>query len=567
MQQCKQYDDVIFFELPEDKQNELKDCYTKDMSYESLVVDINYLDQYTKKRASASFKSNFAYEEALLKAAKPVFPGNGNILDRNFDPKSTPYEVDSSKMEQTPFSHGINPTYVQVADKKKDYEHLFFNCIDKSDGDMTPEKYLEELEAAIKDIEEGIEQKVVFSQNLVQFIKEQEKRKLQLQKPLEKPSMNNKQNKRIFHNIDKLKDDYTRAQEAYNETKAEFIELELNFKKTQTTYNDIVKEKAHYEKELSDAKEILKKLSVNEKGDPVDANGVPIEALPLTNEQTADIDKAQAGQASASVEKDAERQKIREMVQTRDPAISTMMDTGQASQTGVFAMGKMALQAVWLSIKGTWALLKAAWYGVQTLAYGVRNSWSLAMQLKGFLENKPAQVELAVLLYNEVDEKLKDVNAQLQSVEPAYNELKNQIEQKAKEGVNKQALDKQEYNVNIAFERVRRFELRLEVLVMPIMTEILKKLQNDTYESFRITDDRYNRELRLLFQFPTHFSIDNFLTENKSAKLIEKDIDMPQPPSIPEIPACSNSFIYPVLHDYVSIINEFDKQSWSELVC
>ena len=308
-------------------------------------------------------------------------------------------------------------------------------------------------------------------------------------------------------------------------------------------------------------------LSVNEKGEPIDANGVPLKIPTLRKEETADVDKAQAGQVSASAEQDGERQKIRELVQKRDPAISTMMDSGQPSQTGVLAIGKLALQAIWLSIKGTWALLKTAWYGVQTLAYGVRNSWSLAMQLKGFMENKPAQVELAVLLYNEVNEKLKDVDTQLHSVEPTYTELKNQIEQKAKEGVNKQTLDKLEYNMNVAFERVRRSELTLEILAMPIMNEILKKRQNDTYESFGITDPKYNRALRLLIQFPTQFSIDNFLTENKSAKLLEKDIDMPQPTQNPEIPKCSNNFIYPVLHDYVSIINDIDKESWSELVC
>jgi hypothetical protein len=564
---CKQYDDVIFFQLPEEEQNKIKDCFTKDLSYESLIVDINYLDQYTKKRASASFKSNFAYEESLLKVAKPVFPGEGNILDPNFTPKSTPFEVDSSKMELTPFSHGSNPTYVQVVDKRKDYEHLFFNCIDKGDGDMTPEKYLAELEAVIKDIEEGIAQKVVFSQSLIQFIKEQEKRKLQLRKPIDKPSMNNKQNNHVLHNIDKLKDDYTRAREAYNDTKAEFVELEVNFKKTQSTYNDLVKEKTHYEKELSDAKEILKKLNVNEKGEAVDINGVPLKAPIPTKEQQLDVDKAQAGQASVSAEQDIERQKVREMVQQRDPAVFNMMDKGQPSQAGVFAMGKIALQIIWVTLKGTWSLLKASWYGVQTLVYGVRNSWSLAMQLKGFLENKPAQVELAVLLYTEVDEKLKDVDAQLHSVEPTYTELKTQIEQKAKEGVNKQALDKLEYNMNVAFERVRRFELKLELLVMPIMSEILTKHQNDTYESFGINDPKYNRYLRLLMQFPTQFSNDNFLTENKSAKLLEKDIDMPLPVRIPEIPKCSNNFIYPVLHDYVSIIDGTERGSWSALVC
>ena len=65
--ECKQYDDIIFLELPDDKQEEYRKCFTDELGYESLIIDINFFDIYTMKRRSASYKTEYNFEDIFLK--------------------------------------------------------------------------------------------------------------------------------------------------------------------------------------------------------------------------------------------------------------------------------------------------------------------------------------------------------------------------------------------------------------------------------------------------------------------------------------------------------------------
>ena len=235
---CRQYDDVIFLELSDNEREDYRKCFTEDISYEGLLVNINFLDIYMSKRLSASFKSEYNFEDTFLKPAQIAFQKSGPQI-------WSPLEVDSSSMLTSPFAHSLPTAYIQINKPISDYEHIFLTCIEKSDGNMSLEEYLKELEKVIASFEEAIAQKIVACKTLIYAIKEEEKNKLNLP-----------------YTITDLKTDYDLAQNTYIIEKGKYDDILDTKKQVDKEFSYLVKEKDRLQRELHEATAILKSLGV-----------------------------------------------------------------------------------------------------------------------------------------------------------------------------------------------------------------------------------------------------------------------------------------------------------------
>ena len=609
--ECKQYDDIIFLELPDDKQEEYRKCFTDELGYESLIIDINFFDIYTMKRRSASYKTEYNFEDIFLKSAAIVFSKTEKT------PAMTPLEVDSSKMLTTPFARALPTAYIQIKTPISSYEEVFFKCRDNVDGNMTLEEYLKELEKIIKIYEAAISQKLSACKDLLYAIKEQEKDKLQLP-----------------YNIADLKRDYEMAQNAYNEDGGKYKNILNTKKQVDTEYVYVIDDKVRLEGELKEAVALLRSLGVKvESADKVKykpkrfadekfgkkkkrqskkrhrkkaaANDdAPTEGGGNDDEEESD-DKEGSDDEEEDEDDDEEDNnedgdgesapKQNDAVQNKDPEVEKEMSQPASSQTGV--MG-----AIRSAISGTWYVLKVAWYGIKTINYGVRRTWAIACDIKGFLDDKPAQIQLATLLYNELKSKIKEINSEVKTVTGLHNAAQKEYDDSEKQGLNQSTVDTLQKNVDIMFERVRRFEYVRESIVGPKMTTILEDNYNNIMSALNLQSKKELDYVNILAQFPIKFSMENFLRENSSSTLSEEEIGMDSDellntakaqaenlyrrPTVNHIPKmrrqiqvtissdpmeavtdCTNQFIIPTFDDYIKAYNIAQVQKWSGLIC
>jgi hypothetical protein len=287
--------------------------------------------------------------------------------------------------------------------------------------------------------------------------------------------------------------------------------------------------------------------------------------------------------------------KQNDAVQNKDPEVEKEMSQPASSQTGV--MG-----AIRSAISGTWYVLKVAWYGIKTINYGVRRTWAIACDIKGFLDDKPAQIQLATLLYNELKSKIKEINSEVKTVTGLHKAAQKEYDDSEKQGLNQSTVDTLQKNVDIMFERVRRFEYVRESIVGPKMTTILEDNYNNIMSALNLQSKKELDYVNILAQFPIKFSMENFLRENSSSTLSEEEIGMDSDellntakaqaenlyrrPTVNHIPKmrrqiqvtissdpmeavtdCTNQFIIPTFDDYIKAYNIAQVQKWSGLIC
>jgi hypothetical protein len=562
--ECKQYDDIIFLELPDDKRDEYRKCFTDELNYEGLLVDINFLDKYAMKRLSASYKTTFNFEDVFLKPAKIAFSKTDT------DKSMTPLEVDSSKILTTPLAHGLPTAYIQIRNPINEYEQVFFKCRDSDDGDMTLEEYLKELEKIIKNYEQAITQKLTACKDILYALKEQEKNKLQLP-----------------YTIVDLKRDYELAQQAYNEERSTYEDMMNTKKLVDKEYTYVVDDKIRLEGELKEAIALLTSLGVKIE---------PEKKIKLKPSRIAVGDEKFLKDNDSDVDEETEKRDpaVDEAIQTKDPAIEKDMDKPTESGTGYIG----AIRSV---LSGTWYVLKIAWYGIKTIHYGVRRTWAIAKDIKGFLQDKPAQIQLATLLYNELKAKIRDIDSDVKMLTNEHAQVQKQMADSEKEGLSLATINTLQRNVDITFERLRRFEYVRESIVSSKMSDMFEDMYNTIMNSLDLTMDKEILYVSILAQFPIRFSMENFLTENISALLSEKEIDldaealmntakqqaknlytkstqsMPKmrPKILQSIGAnpmnpvrdCTNQIIIPTFDDYLIAYNQAASQKWSGLIC
>ena len=569
--ECKQYDDIIFLELPDDKRDEYRKCFTDELNYEGLLIDINFLDKYAMKRQSASYKTTFNFEDVFLKPAKIAF------LENDDSKSMTPLEVDSSKVLTTPLAHGLPTAYIQIRNPINGYEQVFFKCRDNDDGDMTLEEYLKELEKIIKAFEQAITQKLSACKDILYALKEQEKNKLQLP-----------------YTIVDLKRDYELAQKAYMEENATYQDM-LNTKKlVDKEYSYVVDDKVRLEGELKEAIALLTNLGVK-----IDAD----KKIKLKPKRVSVGDekftKSADGEESDADEATEKRDPaVDEAIQKKDPAIEKEMDKPTEVGTGYIG----AIRSV---LSGTWYVLKIAWYGIKTIHYGVKRTWAIAKDIKGFLQDKPAQIQLATLLYNELKSKLKEIDGDVKMLTNEHAQVQKQMTDSEKEGLSLSTINTLQRNVDITFERLRRFEYVRESIVASKMSDMFEDMYNTIMNSLDLKSDKEIVYVTILAQFPLKFSMENFLTENTSALLSEEEIDLDAealmntakqqaknlytkstqstPKMRQRIPKilqsigggdpmnpvtdCTNQLIVPTFDDYLMAYNQAASQKWSGLIC
>jgi hypothetical protein len=519
------------------------------------------------KRQSASFKSIYNFEDTLLKPAEIAF-------QKNNDKSHTPLEVDTSKIVTTPFAHGLRTAYIQIKKPISDYEHVFLKCIEKSDGDMTLEEYLKELEKVIKNYEEAITQKIDACKSLFYAIKEEEKDKLNLP-----------------YNITELKTDYELAQTTYKIEQETYGDIRDTKKQIDTEFNYLVIEKERLQKELDEVTAIATGLGIK-----LFVKKDPAKRVEGVNETEQDEEMEMSAEEGTDVEKQAE-----EKLQNRDPEVENEMEEGESPKQYSGVLG-----VLYNVIYGTWYVLKVAWYGIKTIEYGVRKTWAIASDIKGFLQDKPAQIQLAKLLYKEIMTKMREIDSSIKMLKSEHESYETKITESEKEGLSESTINVLQRNVDITFERLRRFEYVRESSVGPKMTAIFEEIYNTIWLRLQINSTKEQDYILTLIQFPSKFSMENFLKENDSAYLTEEEIgiNIPElanmalqqvkmlsrkttPPSLmpkmrqrinsalyqldkdPMEPVadCTNQLILPSYDDYIIAYNMAQSKKWSGLIC
>jgi flagellar biosynthesis chaperone FliJ len=519
------------------------------------------------KRQSASFKSIYNFEDTLLKPAEIAF-------QKNNDKSHTPLEVDTSKIVTTPFAHGLRTAYIQIKKPISDYEHVFLNCIEKSDGDMTLEEYLKELEKVIKNYEEAITQKINACKSLFYAIKEEEKDKLNLP-----------------YNITELKTDYELAQTTYKIEQETYGDIRDTKKQIDTEFNYLVIEKERLQKELDEVTAIATGLGIK-----LFVKKDPAKRVEGVNETEHDEEMEMSAEEGTDVEKQGE-----EKLQNRDPEVENEMEEGESPKQYSGVLG-----VLYNVIYGTWYVLKVAWYGIKTIEYGVRKTWAIASDIKGFLQDKPAQIQLAKLLYKEIMTKMREIDSSIKMLKSEHESYETKITESEKEGLSESTINVLQRNVDITFERLRRFEYVRESSVGPKMTAIFEEIYNTIWSRLQINSTKEQDYILTLIQFPSKFSMENFLKENDSAYLTEEEIgiNIPElanmalqqvkmlsrkttPPSLmpkmrqrinsalyqldkdPMEPVadCTNQLILPSYDDYIIAYNMAQSKKWSGLIC
>ena len=202
--------------------------------------------------------------------------------------------------------------------------------------------------------------------------------------------------------------------------------------------------------------------------------------------------------------------------------------------------------------------------------------------------------------------KMREIDSSIKMLKSEHESYETKITESEKEGLSESTINVLQRNVDITFERLRRFEYVRESSVGPKMTAIFEEIYNTIWSRLQINSTKEQDYILTLIQFPSKFSMENFLKENDSAYLTEEEIgiNIPElanmalqqvkmlsrkttPPSLmpkmrqrinsalyqldkdPMEPVadCTNQLILPSYDDYIIAYNMAQSKKWSGLIC
>ena len=143
---CKDYDDAIYDQLPEHQKRLIKACgYARldsEKAFESMLLDIHFLDSYAKKTKGDPFDTKTTFEERFLKPAK--------IENQDMLIPYSPVPAKSLKFKphldfaqtKTLNNTGAHSIFLYVEPKKRSYEELLFDCKPPGAPPPTPPEVL-----------------------------------------------------------------------------------------------------------------------------------------------------------------------------------------------------------------------------------------------------------------------------------------------------------------------------------------------------------------------------------------------------------------------------------------
>jgi hypothetical protein len=129
---CGPYDDVIYKQLPEQQKLLIKACgypsLPSQKAFGSMLLDVHYLDSYSKKTKGEPFQIQTTFEERFLKSAE-IEPSKRDMLIP-YSPLPAKAKTPLLDFTQTkvPNNTGAHSLFLYVEPKKRLYEELFFTC-------------------------------------------------------------------------------------------------------------------------------------------------------------------------------------------------------------------------------------------------------------------------------------------------------------------------------------------------------------------------------------------------------------------------------------------------------
>lgn len=165
---CGPYDDVIYKQLPEQQKALVKACGYPSLpsqgAFESMLLDIHYLDSYSKKTKGDPFQIQTTFQERFLKSAEIEPSKRDMLIPYSPLPAKAKKPVLDFVQTKVPNNTGAHSLFLYVEPKKRLYEELFFLCKPPGVPPPTPPEILamqvdvlEQLDMEQKKLLQGIQ--------------------------------------------------------------------------------------------------------------------------------------------------------------------------------------------------------------------------------------------------------------------------------------------------------------------------------------------------------------------------------------------------------------------------